>query len=180
VEHSLQVHAFLCKVVSEVQAIITAVGCRIIGGGTSVCEPRSTLLAAGECPKCLQTLQAEERAEAEREAGQLAERRLEAELEALERKVAHEAEDAANHERQERARELDSVRIVNMAESLVLITILPGPWNPWNPNILAAQFSMPGCSHAGAPLPAVDAADQEASRSVRRQSRVTARSENER
>ena len=57
------------------------------------------------------TLQAEERADAERETAQLAERRLEAELEALERKVAREAEDAANHERQERAKELDNVRI---------------------------------------------------------------------
>lgn len=65
------------------------------------------LSAAGKI-EVPETLQAEERAEAEREAVQLAERRLEA----LERKVAREAEDAANHERQERAKELDNVRIM--------------------------------------------------------------------
>jgi hypothetical protein len=69
-------------------------------------------IGCGRMLKCLDTLQAEERAEAEQEAAQLAERRLKAELEALEQKVAHEAEDAANHERQERAKELDNVHFV--------------------------------------------------------------------
>lgn len=72
-------------------------------------------------------MQAEERAEAEAEAAQLAERRLTSELEALERQITAEAEDAANAERQERSRELDNVRSSLLLFSLLLLSCITFP-----------------------------------------------------
>jgi hypothetical protein len=76
---------------------------------------------------------------------QLAERRLEAELEALERKVTCEAEDAANHERQGRAKELDNVRIIYPH------TLSAG--SPVYPEFWLSNFVLAACAVQSTPQP---------------------------